>query len=97
MKRINLIYAFTAVILGLALAFATAVPAAPAAKPAPAQPAAASPVPDHPEIQSAISSLQNAKQHLEHAKHDFGGHRSEALKATNEAIHQLEICLKYDK
>jgi hypothetical protein len=34
---------------------------------------------------------------MEHAAHDFGGHRVEALKATDEAIRQLEICLKYDK
>jgi hypothetical protein len=34
---------------------------------------------------------------MQHAAHDFGGHRVEALRATDEAIHQLEICLKYDR
>jgi hypothetical protein len=33
----------------------------------------------------------------EHAAHDFGGHRVEAIRATDEAIHQLEECLKYDR
>ena len=34
---------------------------------------------------------------MERAAHDFGGHRVEALRATEEAIRQLEICLKFDK
>jgi len=42
-------------------------------------------------------SLRRAKEHMEHAAHDFGGHRVEAIEATNQAIKQLEICLKYDK
>jgi len=51
----------------------------------------------HPEIREAIASLRRAKDHLEHAAHDFGGHRVEAIRATDEAIHQLQICLDYDK
>ena len=58
--------------------------------------AAASPEP-HPEIRAAISSLERARTHLKEAAHDFGGHRVDALKATDEAIHQLQICLQYDK
>lgn len=102
MKKMGPIYAFTAAILGLALAFATAAPAAPGgnatAAPA-AQPAAAGPASpeEHPQIRDAIAALRQARNHLEHAKHDFGGHRAAALKATEEAIQQLEICLKYDK
>jgi len=53
-------------------------------------------VPRHPEIQEAIAALRRAKDHMEHAAHDFGGHRVEALRATDEAIHQLEICMKYE-
>jgi len=41
--------------------------------------------PAHQKLQSQSAAL------------DFGGHRVEALKATDEAIRQLEICLKYDK
>jgi len=94
------VYLFAAVILVLALAFSATAPAAPNGKASPApgaQPAAASPAPEHPEIHDAIASLRHAKEHLEHAKHDFGGHRAEAVRATDEAIHQLEVCLKYDR
>ena len=80
----------------LALTFPTAVPATLAAPKA--QPAAASPVPErHPEIRAAINSLERARMHLKDAAHDFGGHRVEALKATDAAIEQLRICLQYDK
>jgi hypothetical protein len=51
----------------------------------------------HPQIREAIGALRHAQEHMEHAAHDFGGHRVEALHATDEAIRQLEICLKYDK
>jgi len=51
----------------------------------------------HPQIHEAIESLRRAKEHMEHPAHDFGGHRVEALRATDEALQQLEICLKYDK
>jgi hypothetical protein len=87
----------------LAFAFIASAPAAPhstnalpaaAARPATAT---ATPAEQHPEIHEALESLRHAKEHLEHAAHDFGGHRADALKATNAAIHQLEICLKYDK
>ena len=91
-----------AAILVLALAFSAAVPAAPGGKasPVPApQPAAADPAsPErHPEIHEAIAALRRAKGYMEHAAHDFDGHRVEALRATDQAIQQLEICLKYDK
>lgn len=72
------------------------VPAAPAANAQPATSAAAAPEP-HPQIREALGALRRAKEHMEHAAHDFGGHRVEALRATDEAIKQLEICLKYDK
>lgn len=50
----------------------------------------------HPEIHAAIESLRNAKAHLESVAHDYNGHRVDAIKAVDEAIHQLEICMKYD-
>jgi hypothetical protein len=90
-------------IFGLALVFTTISPAAPNAKSIPgaaaraesAQPAAAREA--HPEIREAIASLRRAKEHMEHAAHDFGGHRVEAIRATDAAIRQLEECLRYDK
>src|SRR5271170_4493664 len=88
----------------LAVVFSASAPAAPNtatanAVPAPApapEPAKATPA-EHPEIHDALNSLRHAREHLEHAAHDFGGHRVDALRATDEAIHQLEICLKYDR
>jgi hypothetical protein len=86
----------------LAFTFIASAPAAPDkanVTVASAQPAAttATPAEPHPEIREALHSLRKAKEHMEHAAHDFGGHRVEAVEATNKAIQQLEICLKYDK
>jgi len=96
---------FSLVVLAVALGFsaiasaaphANAVPAA-AGVPAASHPAAAAePVPPHPEIREALAALRRARLHMAEAAHDFGGHRVEALKATDEAIRQLEICLKYE-
>ena len=93
------------VALILAFAFIASAPAAlnaPGGKAIPtatSQPGttAADPAEPHPQIREALGALRRAKEHLEHAAHDFGGHRVEALRATDEAIHQLETCLKYDK
>ncbi len=49
----------------------------------------------HPQIHAALNALQNAKMHLQEAAHDFGGHRSDAIHAIDEASRQLEICLQY--
>jgi hypothetical protein len=73
-----------------------AAAAVPAAAVQPAAAPAALPEP-HPEIREAMESLRRAKDHLEHAAHDFGGHRVEAIKAIDESLHQLQECLKYDK
>jgi len=100
MKQIKTVCWFACAILILALAFSVSAPAAPGGKasppPVPAAAVPANPEP-HPEIREAIAALRRAKEHLEHAKHDFGGHRVDAIRATDEAIHQLEVCLKYDR
>ena len=75
--------------LALALALAFTRTAAPNA--------AASPVEPHPHIRAALHELREARTELKTAAHDFGGHRDEALEATDKAIRQLEECLKYDK
>jgi hypothetical protein len=82
-----------------ALVLALAIPAAAKSGAPSPKPAAAAPAPPerHPHIQEALAALRASKQDLEHAAHDFGGHRVEAIRAIDEAIHQLEICLKYDK
>ena len=51
----------------------------------------------HPKIRHAIKALEAAKEDLEDASHDFGGHRAEALEAVNNAIKQLQEALQYDK
>jgi len=50
----------------------------------------------HPEIREALDALRNARAHLAAASHDYHGHRADAIRATDEAIHQLEICMEYD-
>jgi hypothetical protein len=89
--------------LVLAFAFIATAPAAPnkanvpTANALPATPAATPAAEPHPEIREALGALRRAKEHMEHAAHDFGGHRVEAIEATNQAIRQLELCLKFDK
>jgi hypothetical protein len=88
------------VVLVLALTFPVAAPAASSAagNGQPTKSVAALPAAEeHPEIHEAIASLRHAREHLQHARHDFGGHRAEAIGAIDAAIHQLEVCLEYDK
>ena len=75
-------------------AAAAPVPAAVAAAAA-APAAAASPaMPPHPEIAAALEAMHNAHHHLEDAAHDFHGHRVEAIKHLDAAIHEAEICMQ---
>ncbi len=57
----------------------------------PASPAAGR----HPQIVAALRALDGAKAHLQEAAHDFGGHRVDAIRAIDEAHHQLELCMQY--
>ena len=51
----------------------------------------------HPEIRKAITALERAKSDMQHASHDFGGHRVAAIAACDRAIEQLRLALQYDK
>jgi hypothetical protein len=51
----------------------------------------------HPEIRRAIAALERARDYMQHAAHDFGGHRAEALEDCNRAIRQLQLALQFDK
>ncbi|HVH68218.1 MAG TPA: hypothetical protein VM716_10155 [Gemmatimonadales bacterium] len=51
----------------------------------------------HPQIMGAIRALEAAKEHLQHAAHDFGGHRVKAIRAVDVALVQLKLALQYDK
>ena len=50
----------------------------------------------HPTIRRAMEALRAARNDLEHADHDFGGHRVEAMQAIDRAIEQLQIALRFD-
>lgn len=51
----------------------------------------------HPAIHRAIMALEDAKRDLQHANHDFGGHRKAALEECDKAIAELRLALQYDK
>jgi len=91
---------FSAAVLVAAIALpAAAANGGLAAKPAPTPAAKPAPAPPerHPKIHEALVAPRASREGLEHAAHDFGGHRVEAMPAIDEAIKQLEIFLKYDK
>ncbi len=49
----------------------------------------------HPRIAEAIAALRNARAYMIAAPHDFGGHKAEAIRATDDAIKQLNFALAY--
>jgi hypothetical protein len=49
----------------------------------------------HPRIAAAIEALRDARAYLTAAPHDFGGHKAEAIRATDDAIRQLNFALAY--
>ncbi len=48
----------------------------------------------HPRIANAITALKYAR-YLQEAPNDFGGHKAAAIRATDEAIKQLNFALAY--
>ena len=51
----------------------------------------------HPAIRRAIGALQAARSDLQHANHDFGGHRVAAMDAIDRALEQLRLALQFDR
>src|SRR5712692_10015037 len=51
----------------------------------------------HPALHKAIVALFDAKRDLEHADHDFGGHRKQAIEDIDKAVAQLKLAMQYDK
>ena len=51
----------------------------------------------HPEIDAAMTHLEEAKQNLEKGAHDFAGHRVAALKHVNEALEECRLALESAK
>jgi hypothetical protein len=50
----------------------------------------------HPNIRRAMDALRAARYDLEHADHDFGGHRVAAMQAIDHAMEQLVVALRFD-
>ena len=48
----------------------------------------------HPEIRKAQKALAQAKDALEHAAHDFGGHRVKAIEHIDQAQDELRMALE---
>lgn len=51
----------------------------------------------HPAIRNAIDALVTARSDLQHADHDFGGHRVAAIDAIDHALEQLRLALQFDR
>lgn len=49
----------------------------------------------HPRIVAAINELRGAIKYMEAAPHDFGGHKAAAIRASHEAVNQLNLALVY--
>ncbi len=49
----------------------------------------------HPRIARAIHQLQDAIDYMKAAPHDFGGHKADAIGASERAIEQLKLALAY--
>jgi hypothetical protein len=49
----------------------------------------------HPRIAAAIAALKDARAYMESAPHDFGGHKADAIRATDNAIRELDLALRY--
>ena len=49
-----------------------------------------------PKMQAALAALESAKNHLENATADKGGHRVKAIQATKEAIEETKKGISFD-
>jgi hypothetical protein len=49
----------------------------------------------HPRIAAAIEAIKDARAYMAEAPHDFGGHKAAAIRASDEAIRQLNFALAY--
>jgi hypothetical protein len=51
----------------------------------------------YPKIRSAIAALEAAKSELTAARGDFGGHKSDAIAAVDNALKRLRLALQFEK
>jgi Spy/CpxP family protein refolding chaperone len=97
MKKLTL---FSVAVLTLALASPTQAQTTPptsAPAGAPMQQAGGGRREHHPEIHHAIHALEHAKEMLEKAAHDYGGHRQAAIEHIDMALKELHEALEFDK
>lgn len=52
---------------------------------------------DQPQMQKALTNLRQARQNLDRATADKGGHRERALEHVNQAINEVEEGIRYDR
>ncbi len=52
---------------------------------------------DQPHMQAALTSLKTARDQLQKATDDKGGHRKKALALVQEAIQQVEKGIQFDR
>lgn len=90
MKAISKILALT-LVFG-AISMTTAKAKTPAAS---STPTAAAAVEEQPHMEAALKALKEAREHLQQAEADKGGHRAAAIKATDEAIKHTEMGMKF--
>ena len=76
-------------LLGLSLATSSLMPLTAAAE-TPKQEKAS-----HPNIAHAIDALERAIADMQKAPDDFGGHKADAIRASEEAVRQLRAALDY--
>ena len=98
MKKVFIMFLFGAFIL-TGVSFAQTPPPAapvPAATPV-AMKSGAGHHEHHPEIHKAMRKLRGAKEDLEKADHDYGGHRVKAIAAIDKALQELKEALESDK
>jgi hypothetical protein len=88
-KAILKILALTVVLGAISMTTAAKTPASNST------PTAAAAVEDQPHMQAALKSLKEAREHLQQAEADKGGHRAAAIKATDDAIKHTEMGIKF--
>lgn len=51
---------------------------------------------EHPRLARALVSLHEAKDYVEKAPNEFGGHKASAIKAAEDAIKEIKEAMKFD-
>ena len=49
----------------------------------------------HEEMDAALGQLREARGHLDRGGHEFGGHRIRAIRATDNAIREIQMAIDF--